>query len=170
MTVWRKIAVVWAIAGFTALLGFALFRLGSRTLEGFASPFGWKHWLSLAATVVFMAYSEGYRGFQKKFSPRFAGRITALRDHGSVLECLLAPAYAMGYFAAPRRVMITAWLLSAMVVCFVLVLRLVPQPWRGIADAGVVVGLGWGLLVSLWLALQNLRGAGPKQASADQRA
>ncbi|MFK7957963.1 MAG: hypothetical protein AB8B96_17820 [Lysobacterales bacterium] len=156
MATGRRIAVIWAVLGFTLLLSFALLRLGSRTLEGFASPFFWQHWVVLGLNVVFMAYSEGFRGFQQKFSPRFAQRVADLGDRGTPLQCVLAPAYAMGFFAAPRRVMITAWLLTLMIICFVLILRLVPQPWRGIADAGVVVGLGYGLLVSLWLTFKKL--------------
>lgn len=157
MTLTRQLAVVWAIAGFAGLLTFALWRLGGRAAEAFAEPLAAQHWLLLAVAVVFMAYSEGYRGFQQKFSPRFAGRVVTLRDHGQPGHCLLAPFYAMGYFAAPRKVVITAWLLSLMIVVLVLTLRLVPQPWRGIADAGVVVGLGWGLVVTLIQTSQALR-------------
>ncbi len=157
MTLIRRLAVVWAITGFSLLLGVALLRLTARTLEGFTYPFSWLHWVVLLAFALFMAYSEGYRGFQLKFSPRFADRVAGLRQSGTPLQCLLAPFYAMGFFAAPRRVVITAWLLSVMIVCLVLLLKLVPQPWRGIADAGVVIGLGWGLIVSLWMTLDRLR-------------
>ena len=157
MTPLRRLAVAWAITGFCLLLGFALWRLAGRALEAFSYPFAWQHWLVLWTFALFMAYSEGYRGFQLKFSPRFADRVAMLRNSGTPLQCLLAPLFAMGYFSAPRRVVLTAWLLSIMIVCLVLALRLVPQPWRGIADAGVVVGLGWGLLVSLWLTFERLR-------------
>ena len=156
MAAWRRIAVVWAITGFTLLLGIALLRLGHRTLVAFDSPWSWQHWLVLALNVIFMGYSEGFRGFQQKFSPRFAQRVAILGEQGTPLQCVLAPAFAMGFFAAPRRVMITAWLLTLMIVCFVLVLRMVPQPWRGIADAGVVIGLSYGLVVSLWMTFKQL--------------
>ena len=33
-----------------------------------------------------------------------------------------------------------------MIVCFVILIRLMPQPWRGLLDAGVVVGLSLGVL------------------------
>ncbi|MEM1091899.1 MAG: hypothetical protein AAGI67_16060 [Pseudomonadota bacterium] len=157
MTLLRRLAVAWAITGFSLLLGVALVRLTARTLEGFAYPFTWHHWLVLSAGVLFMAYTEGYRGFQLKFSPRFAGRVLALREGGTLTQCVLAPFYAMGFFAAPRRVVITAWLLTVMIVCLVLLLKLVPQPWRGIADAGVVIGLGWGLIATLWMTADQLR-------------
>jgi len=34
--------------------------------------------------------------------------------------------------------------------------RLVPQPWRGIVDAGVVIGLAWGAVSLLVLGIQAL--------------
>ncbi|MEM7707852.1 MAG: hypothetical protein AAF358_20030 [Pseudomonadota bacterium] len=157
MTLLRRLAVAWAITGFSLLLGVALLRLTARTLEGFTYTFTWHHWLVLSAGALFMAYTEGYRGFQLKFSPRFADRVLALRRAGTLTQCLLAPFYAMGFFAAPRRVVITAWLLTVMIVCLVLLLKLVPQPWRGIADAGVVIGLGWGLIATLWMTADRLR-------------
>ncbi len=41
--------------------------------------------------------------------------------------------------------MITSWLVVVVVTSLVFGMRFVPQPWRGIVDAGVVVGLGMGL-------------------------
>ena len=36
-----------------------------------------------------------------------------------------------------------------MVVVLIIGVRMLEQPWRGIVDAGVVVGLTWGLLAIL---------------------
>ena len=38
---------------------------------------------------------------------------------------------------------------TRMIVLLILGVRQLPQPWRGIVDAGVLLGLGWGL-VSVW--------------------
>ena len=35
-----------------------------------------------------------------------------------------------------------------------------PQPWRGVLDAGVVVGLGWGILSIVALALRSIADRG----------
>ena len=46
--------------------------------------------------------------------------------------------------------------LLVMIVVFIIIAHQLPQPWRGILDLGVVVGLSWGLvtiLVFSWLAL-----------------
>ena len=34
----------------------------------------WFHWVALAASLLFMGYAEGYKGFQLRFSPRAAAR------------------------------------------------------------------------------------------------
>ena len=44
-----------------------------------------------------------------------------------------------------------------MIVAFVLVIPYLAQPWRGIVDAGVVVGLLWGLITIVVFAFQPLR-------------
>ena len=41
-----------------------------------------------------------------------------------------------------------------MIVGFVLVIPYLAQPWRGIVDAGVVVGLLWGLITIVVFAFQ----------------
>ena len=108
-------------------------------------------WLALVANVLFMAYSEGYRGFQKGYSPRLADRLDRLSHSGTSLERWLAPLYCMGYFSAGRRQLIITYALTVMIIIFIVVFHLIPQPWRGVLDAGVVVGLAWGL-VATWAA------------------
>ncbi|MDJ0655026.1 MAG: hypothetical protein QNJ40_12770 [Xanthomonadales bacterium] len=144
----RLLGAFWAVIGFSLLLIVAIHRLGEMALEGLADSLNWMHWALLIANVAFMAYSEGYRGFQLKFSPRFALRVAHVHRQGTLVECLLAPFYAMGFFSAPRRVIITTYALTLMIIGFVITFRYIPQPWRGVLDAGVVVGLLWGLLVS----------------------
>ena len=105
-----------------------------------------------------MAYSEGYRGFQQGFSPRAAVRVRYLCDHASWLETVLAPLFVLSYFHAQRRRQIISLVLTLLIVCLVLVVRLIPQPWRGIIDIGVVVGLTWGVLsfaVCVWKELRR---------------
>ena len=52
----------------------------------------------------------------------------------------------MGYFHARRRTRITAIALTLGIVVLVILVSLCPQPWRGIIDFGVVLGLAWGWL------------------------
>ena len=61
------------------------------------------------------------------------------------MHVLLAPLFCMGYIYATRKRQFLSFALTSMVICFVLIARSLPQPWRGIVDAGVVVGLCLGI-------------------------
>ena len=142
------IASCWGIIGFYSLVIFAMVRLSAHTVEAFDQPFTLVQWFVLLVSLVFMAYSEGYKGFQKSYSPRFAARVHYLSSQANGLQLVLAPLFCMGFFNAPKRRIISSVLLSSMIVTFVLLFKLVPQPWRGILDAGVVLGLIWGLITT----------------------
>ena len=104
------------------------------------------HWLALVFSVIYMAYAEGYKGFHRGFAPRVVVRARYLADNPRPLHVLLAPLFCMGYIYATRKRQILSFALTTMIICFVLIARSIPQPWRGIVDAGVVVGLGLGVL------------------------
>ena len=104
------------------------------------------HWLTLAFSVIYMAYAEGYKGFHLGFAPRVIVRARYLANNPRPLHVLLAPLFCMGYIHATRRRQIVSFALTTMIICFVLIARSMPQPWRGILDAGVVVGLSIGVL------------------------
>ena len=144
------LGAIWGIAGISLLLGSAIYRLTPLAVDAFSFRFLWYHWLSLVIVVVFMSYAEGYRGFQQRFSPRVAARAKYLSGHPRTVHVLLAPFFCMGYFYATGKRMITSISLTVGIVVLVLLVRLLPQPWRGVIDAGVVLGLIWGL-VSLWV-------------------
>ena len=57
----------WGLAGIAALLGFSIWRLAAVAADAWSYEFYIYHWIVLAAHVVFMAWSEGYRGFQQSF-------------------------------------------------------------------------------------------------------
>jgi hypothetical protein len=62
----------------------------------------------------------------------------------------------MGYFHATRRRQITSWSLTLGIIALVIGVRYLVQPWRGIIDAGVVVGLAWGVVAVGWFAVRGL--------------
>lgn len=148
------IASVWGFAGFMAILVIALIKLTVIAVDSFNYSFSTLHWLALIANSAFMAYSEGYKGFQKGYSPRLAARLIHLHHNASFLTMLLAPLFCMGFFAAPRKRIITSILLTLMIVIFILFFQLIPQPWRGILDIGVIIGLSWGLLATVFFCYQ----------------
>jgi hypothetical protein len=138
---------IWGVLGVALMLCRALYQLTPLALEPIvSSSLAPPQWVLLAAWVGFNAYAEGYVGFHQKFSPRVVGRALHLGRNPTPLRVLFAAPYCIGLFDAPRKTMITAWTLVLLIAAVVFGVRHVPQPWRGIIDAGVVVGLGIGLV------------------------
>lgn len=150
------LAACWAIAGWAGVLAFAIGRLSVTALQGLAMELTGVQLAALAANTVLLAWSEGYRGFQRRFSPRAAARVLWLRRHATPLTALLAPAFCIGLFGAAPRVLRMTWIGAGLIVLAVLLVQRLDQPWRGIVDAGVVVGLAWGLVSFLVLCRSAL--------------
>jgi hypothetical protein len=144
------LAVAWAIAGWSSVLAYAIARLSHYTLDALAGDLTVTQSVVLVSSVLIMAYAEGYRGFHCNFSPRVAARAIELARAATPVTALLAPLYCVGYFAAPARTITRVWLGTATIVLLVLLINRLAQPWRGIIDAGVVVGLLWGLWSFWW--------------------
>ena len=140
------LGALWGLAGVSLLLGSAVYRLTLVSAEAFSHELEWYHWMALVLNVLFMAYSEGYRGFQQGFSPRAAARARYLKDHPRISHALLAPLFCMGYFYATGKRKIVSIALTVGILILIVMVRLLPQPWRGIVDVGVVFGLTWGLI------------------------
>lgn len=148
---------MWGVGGFMLLLLAAIYRLTPIALEAFFYPLTWYHWLVLLLHTVFMAYSEGYRGFQQGYSPRLVARACHLQRRPTPLRVALAPLFCMGYFHTTKRRMTAAYALTVAIVILIVIFQRLPQPWRGVLDAGVVIGLLWGVLATSWFTLQALR-------------
>lgn len=145
------VGVPWAVAGVSALLLRAIIGLSPHAANAIEGGLSLWQWIVLVGFAVFMLVAEGYRGFQKKFSPRTAARIKYLRDNPTPLRIVLAPVFSMGFFHANRKTRLTAYILTmGIIVLVVTVTFFCPDPWRGIIDFGVVLGLCWGLL-SFWI-------------------
>jgi len=152
----RVFGFVWGVGGILLLLLFAVVRLGRialelqfYTLEVWQLAFG-------VAWLGYMVWAEGYKGFHLAFAPRVVVRANYLAQHPRPLHVLLAPIFCMGYIHATTKRRLMSIGLTSMIVCFVLLVRLLPQPWRGLIDAGVVGGLVFGMasivfyLTQLW--------------------
>ena len=142
------LGTVWGVCGVLYILGEAAWRLGHITLEGIAMM-GSLQWVVCIAWVIFNAYAEGYKGFQRAFAPRVAVRAREVWMRPNALRVLLSPLFLMGLVDATRKRMTVSWILVVAIVGVVTVVRRLDQPWRGIIDAGVVVGLGWGIFAIL---------------------
>ncbi len=145
---------LWSLAGFSLLIAFALYRLIPQALAAFQQPLSGTHWAILLIGIPLMIYSEGVKGFKQQFSPRFVQRTLSLNRSSGALALSLAPLYAMSYFAATRRRMLSSWLLTLMIVGLVWLFHQLSQPLRGVLDAAVVAGLITGLVFT-WIEFHS---------------
>lgn len=157
MQIRRKIGAAWGIVGVTLIIGSAVLRVLPHAIDAFRVGLNPLEWVVLVLWVALMLFGEGYRGFQKQFSPRVAARMWHLANHGRSLDVWLAPLYCVGYYHASRRRIISSWSLTAGVTLLIIIVIHFAQPWRGIIDCGVVLGLLYGLICIYVFTWQTLR-------------
>jgi len=149
----------WGVLGFAALLANAVYSLTPFAVTPIADGLlSWWQWGLYGLWVFFMAYTEGYKGFQVQMSPRVVARGMHLVEHPKLLHVVLAPLFVMSLFHATRKRLFVSWFVLIAVVLLVIGVRQLEQPWRGIVDGGVVVGLSWGLIAMLWYFVVGLSG------------
>ena len=152
-----RIGFIWGSVGVIGLLLVSVVRLSDIALEFFIYPAHIWHWVALVIWVIFMAYTEGYKGFQQAFSPRVATRLMWLQKNPKIWLVVLAPLYAMGFIYASKKRTLISYSILVMVLVFVTIAVNLPQPWRPIMDAGVVIGLLWGAIATGWHILMAMR-------------
>ena len=145
------------MAGVLLILADAIWRLLPKAIEALSGPLSTIEKVGLVAVVFFMGAIEGYRGFQKAFSPRVAARALALAHRGRAARWL-APLFCMALFDATPRRLVISWGLVLFIVGLIVGVRILEQPWRGIIDAGVIVGLTWGALSIVYCAVSRPQG------------
>lgn len=146
--------MLWGAAGIGFIFGNAILRLGLIGLDTFSYSLQWFHWAALLFSVLFMGFAEGYRGFQQGYSPRVAARLRFLKDNVTPLRFVLAPLFCMGFFDIQKKRMIVSYCLLLGIVALVQLVHMLEQPWRGIVDLGVVVGLTWGSISIILFTLK----------------
>jgi len=149
---------LWGIAGVVALLADAIYRLTPHALALLELSLDAVEISVLGVWLAFNAYSEGYRAFHRNFSPRVVARARTLDDEPRPLFVVLAPLYCMGLVHATKRRLVVSWCITVGIVGIVIVVRQLAQPWRGIVDAGVVVGLAWGVASIVYYVVRAYRG------------
>lgn len=154
-------ALLWGVLGVIALVTQPLFRLVPLVDEAIRGGLTGAQWLVLCAWVAVNAHAEGYRGFHRRFAPRVVARAEYLRRNPRPAWVALAPFFCMSLMHASRRGLWVARILVVGIVVLVVAIRQLDQPWRGIVDAGVVVGLGLGLVSLVYWLVRHLLGHPP---------
>lgn len=154
------VGAVWGVIGVALMLLMAVTRLVNPIEESLLLQWHWYHYAALVVSVLFMAYSEGYRGFQRGFAPRVAARARYVRHNPRKRFVVFGPLFCAAYFHTNMRRRLGVIFVTLMIAAVIAAVRHVAQPWRGIIDAGVMVGLLWGvvsLLVISFIALTSER-------------
>lgn len=149
---------MWGVLGVVTVLVSAIVRLTPLAIEPLQSGMTPLQWALYVGWSAFNLYAEGYKGFQRAFVPRAVARAFYVARHPRPLHVALAPVFCMGLFFASRKRLMLSWGLVVGVTGLVTLVRGLPQPWRGIVDAGVVLGLSYGTVALVAAVAAVLRG------------
>ncbi|MEO7904288.1 MAG: hypothetical protein ABIR91_00675 [Candidatus Saccharimonadales bacterium] len=154
---YRRFGAVWGVAGVGLLLLFAIVRLLPFVWELEISALDIWQWIAISGWSVFMLYSEGYMAFQKQFAPRVIARAQYIYRYGTPKQILLAPLFCVGYFNASVRRIAVAYGLLLGIIGLIAIVHFIPQPWRGVIDVGVILGLVYGIICLMFFAYKALQ-------------
>ena len=144
------------MTGVAALFVDATFQLGRRGIATMRAGLEPLEWLAFALLVVAFVYGEGVRALARRWVPATIDRAFRLGADSPLTHKLLAPLYAMTLIGAPRPALARAWVGVLLIVLAVLVVRALPEPWRGIVDFAVAGALAVGLTA---IVVRSLRAA-----------
>ena len=151
---------LWGILGVLAILGQAIWRLTPIALQPYREGgLSWWMWALALVWIVSQrpggehgaAGAEAQQGDAgPRAAPRVVSRAWSLKERCSWLQFFLAPLFCMGFFHATRKRLIVSWCVIAGIFGLVLLVHQLAQPWRGIVDTGVVLGLVYGAFAVVW--------------------
>ena len=152
----KKLIYIYSIGGVIAIFSSAIYRLFPHVQKSMSYDFSALNWIILTIYLIVMIVGKGYFALHRGFVPRVINRSELLAKDGKLVDRLLAPLYCMGFFKAPKKRMIISYVMIFFIVLFIVSASKIVQPWRGIIDLGVVVGLSLGILSLLFLGFKKL--------------
>ena len=152
----KKLILIYSIGGVIAIFSSAIFRLYPHVREVFSFELTTINWIVLIAYLAVMIIGKGFFALHRGFVPRVMNRAELLAENGKLIDRLLAPLYCMGFFKAPKKRLIISYAMLLLIITFIVSASKISQPWRGIIDLGVVVGLSIGILSLLFLGINKL--------------
>lgn len=161
-----RLVQAWGAIGVVGYLSYGVAKVVPIVLDGLGAIESVWQWVLLAATLLFFAYVEGYKGFQKGFSPRVVSRAWVVAEESPAAPLwhkILAPAFCIGYFHGTFKRVATSWGVTSVIFAVVVGVKQLPNPYRAIIDAGVIVGLVWGITSILVLFVLSLQSEKPPE-------
>jgi hypothetical protein len=158
-----RAASIWGVSIVALTFVEAIYRLGVRAHTTLQTELDARDSFLLALSVALFAYAEGYRALHRRFVPHVIARaaeLSASRPQ-SLRGWLVAPLYVLCLVQAGRRSQLRAWTSVVLIVLAVLLVRALPEPWRGIIDAGVAAALSFGLASLVFATAAWLRSDSP---------
>ena len=152
----KNLIFIYSIGGVIAIFSSAIYRLYPHVKKSMSYEFSTLNWIVLAAYLIVMIVGKGYFALHRGFVPRVVNRSEQIIENGKLIDKILAPLYCMGFFKAPRKRMIISYVMIFFIVSFIVSASKIAQPWRGIIDLGVIIGLSLGILSLLSLGLKRL--------------
>lgn len=162
-----RLAMAWGALGCSCYLSYGMKKVMPIVMNGLQMMDTGFHWSLLFMTLLFFAYFEGYKGFQKGFSPRVVTRAWVVAERSSNTTALpfwhkvMAPWFCIGYFHGTRKRVITSWCVTAGIFLIVIGVKKMPNPYRAIVDAGVMLGLSWGAISIIVIYVRSLASGKP---------
>ena len=134
------------MTGVVAVFIEAIVQLGRRGIATMRAGLEPIEWIVLAVLLIAFVYGEGVRALARRWVPGVLARTRELGPASRAIDRVLAPLYVMSLTGAPARVLARAWIGVALIVAAVLIVRALPEPWRGIVDLSVATALLVGLV------------------------
>lgn len=156
------LAAAWGVGGVLFLLVRGLLGLAAPAGEAFRGLSPGLGLLVGLLVVLPLGALKGRFVFQRNVAPRVVGRAFHLARGTRRAHALLAPLYCLGLIHASRRRRTIGWVMMALIAGFVAGTRLLGQPYRGVVAAAVALGLAWGAVALVAIALRAWRGAPPR--------
>jgi hypothetical protein len=150
-------AMWWGVGGVALVFGMAVYRLGVRGLDTVVRGLTPGQWLALLLLTAVFVYGEGIRALQRRYIPHVMRRVELLRAEPRWWYRLLAPLHALTLIGASTRMLLKSWAGTIAIALAVVIVRSMPDPWRGIVDVAVASALAWGTLALLRAAAQRAR-------------
>ena len=152
----KKFIYIYSIGGVIAIFSSAIYRLYPHVQESISYEFSILNWIVLVLYLIVMIVGKGYFALHRGFVPRVINRSELLVENGNLLDRLFAPLYCMGFFKAPKKRLIISYSMLLLIITFIASASKISQPWRGIIDLGVVIGLSLGILSLVILGFKKL--------------